>query len=199
MSPRQLLHLRLQTHNRHVLGYTCLTATGAICLWVAAYGAAWWLTLFVLSSAVGGEARPPAHFTRIFFEVAITSVLLAYVHRLTVSDARARDFKSGGEVVIDLLLAIPRVTLAIWGNFSAWQKLTPAETEQALLLLERLQAGRLRLLSVPQEIPDETLRDRLLYSLQLIGLIEIRKEDDEHWLKVVTPAEDLPPQLEPEA
>ena len=170
-----------------MLGYTVLTAAGAIVLWMAAWGLAWWITLFLLTAVFGDEARPPAHFQRNFLLVAGGGLALASLRHWATRDERPRDHRGAWEIVLDIVLTIPRVTLAVWGNLSAWPRLKPEEEHEAARLLERLTERRILLATAPQEIGDDRRREHILYTLQLIGLTEIRREEGEYWLQLVKP------------
>jgi hypothetical protein len=175
------LREHFRRHNRWVLGLTLLTAGVAIALWTVLYGLAWWV--FIL----GGTAFSLSNFNPsggMFFRgFAATSVVLciaAWLGRRLRPNQAPRDHKGLGEHLVDLVLAVPRVTLSIFGTGGAAARLTDAELETAWLLLSRMDrsASPLPMQSVPVEIPDPVIRDHVLMALQFSGLIEIRPTSD---------------------
>jgi hypothetical protein len=69
---------------------------------------------------------------------------------------------------------------AIFGTGAAAARLTEPELESAWLLLRRMDlAGTpLPAQSLPADIPDAIMRDRILMALQFSGIIEMRLTDD---------------------
>lgn len=170
-------------HNRMVLLLTALTVVAVLVLWTLLYVAAQWLTLVFLTVARPMDAELPAGFTTVFVAVAAAVVALAVLERVRRPDRRARDFRSGWAAVIDLILAVPRATVGVCGNLSALLFLNSVEFEEASNFLQRLQMHeRMPLHAVPIELTDSARRDRILLSLQLLDLIELRKYDDGVWV-----------------
>lgn len=168
-------HLRL--HNRWVLALTLLTFVAAVALWAGVYFAVWWL--FVL----GGTAVRPLDFhpeagalVRGFATTALLLCVFAWISRRLRPNQAPRDHKGLGEHLLDVLLAIPRVTLAVFGTGGAAARLSDNELEHAWQLLRRMSAeGKpVPMQALPVEIPDPTMRNKIVLALQLSGLIEIR-------------------------
>ncbi len=88
----------------------------------------------------------------------------------------ARDHTSLTGHFLDVILAVPRVTLAIFGLTSATARLNDRELEFAWTLLRRMHNAPkpLPIQSLPVEIPDPSMRDKIVLALQLGGLVEIR-------------------------
>jgi hypothetical protein len=77
----------------------------------------------------------------------------------------------------DLLLFLPRITLAAALNFTAWVRLPAEARPYAERLLERLrEREKIYLQELPLEIPNDVLRERLLAVLQVVQLVEVRSE-----------------------
>jgi hypothetical protein len=171
-------HLRehLRRHNRWVLGLTFVTLAAAVLLWGTLYLAVYWLFL------LGGTAAAPLEFhpnagplTRGFAATAILLCLFAWIARRVHPDESARDHKGLGGHLLDLLLAIPRVTLAIFGTSAAAARLNDRELEEAWFLLQRMKdaGGRLPMQALPVDIPDPRARKHIILALQLSSLIDI--------------------------
>jgi hypothetical protein len=171
------LREHLHRHNRWVLLLTVLTFVVSCALWAGLYFIVWWLFL------LGGTAVRPLDFHpgiwalfRGFAAMAVVLCLVAWVLRLVRPNAAARDHKGVGEHFLDVLLALPRVTLAIFGTGGAAARLNERELGYAWRLLRMMDdADRpVPVTMLPVEIPDSTMRNRIVLALQLSGLIEIR-------------------------
>lgn len=181
-SHRALVHLLQQEvtrHNRQVMGYAALSVVASVVFWAAAYAVSYWLTLLARTAVQGTEATMPAHFEAVFWSAAAFLLLLAWLHRLATPNDLPRDDKTVGEILLDFLLAIPRTTLAIWANLSAWLRLSPADLHLAADLVAAVtREQKLPVHSVPLAIPDDATRDRVVFALLLLHVLEIRREDD---------------------
>jgi hypothetical protein len=175
------LQEHFRRHNRLVLGLTLLTAGAALGLWGLLYGVIWWLFL------LGGTAISDSGFTPssgIFFKgfLAAAAVLCftAWLSRKLRPNRAPRDHKAISEHFMDLLLAVPRITLAIFGTGGAAASLSEPELESAWLLLRRMDRADspLPIQTVPADIPDAPTRDRVLMALQVSGLIEMRPTEE---------------------
>jgi hypothetical protein len=170
------LQAHLVDHNRRVILLAPLTVFVATALWYVLYAILYWLTLLALSTTRGIEARPPAALPTLFIYSGALLVFFTWIASRLSPDEMPRDRKTIPEVVADLLLAIPRATLAVWGNLSAYQRLTELELEYAADLLSLLATEkRLPLHELPREIPDRTMRSRIVLALQLVRLLDIRR------------------------
>ena len=179
----EALRARLAQHNRRVVVLTVFNAVGSLVLWCVVYIALYWLTLLSLTAARGVEAQPPKVFVAIFLYAAALLFACAIWLRRIAPDERPRDEKPAIGYVIDVLLALPRTTLSAWGNASAWLRLKPRELAAAAHLLDRMnQEGRVLLHQLPLEIPERAERKKVLFALQLLELIEVRRLEGELWL-----------------
>jgi len=172
-------------HNRQVLLLTVMTFISAVLLWLVVYIVLYWLTLLVITSGEGVDARVPASFPKIFaIAVGGLCVLGWLVHKIS-PNYFPRDKKPAFEVFMDFVLAAPRVTLAIWGNLSAWQSLSGYELEEAWILFHTIsEQGKLSIYSLPLEIPKAEVRAKVVFALQVAGLIELRKNEEGAWLSL---------------
>ncbi len=172
-------------HNRRVAVLVALTLFLATGLWFISYAIVYWLTLLFLSAAHGLEARPPDTFPVLFIYSAALLIIVSWIARAIFPNDTARDDKSLFEIAADFLLAVPRATLAIWGNLSAWQRLTDDELELAAGLVKLLRdEPRLPLQSLPVELPDRASRRKILLALQLSQVIKIRRTNSVTWLSL---------------
>jgi hypothetical protein len=110
---------------------------------------------------------------------AATGVLLcawAWMGRLMRPNEAARDHKSFGEHVADVVLAVPRLTLAVVGTGGAAARLSDEELGYAWEMLRRMNEGErpVRVSELPVDIPDGEMRRKIVMALQVSGVIEIR-------------------------
>ena len=177
------LRAHLAAHNFRVAVLALLTLLAAIALWYLLYLGANWLALLFTTAVEGTGARMPAGLENLFWFAAAALLAVAWIDRKLRPDDRPRDHKSIGEVVWELALAIPRLTLSVGGTLSAWQHLDRRELREAAFLVERLsEARRLRLNSLALEIPNAPRRFKILFALQLVQIIDIRRENRELWV-----------------
>lgn len=171
-------------HNRQVLALTAITLVTAILLWGVAYIVIYWVALFAMTVAQGLEAHLPASFLPAFIAYAIGLCLIGWMAQKLWPDYFLRDKKSAFEIFMDFVLAAPRVTLAVWGNLSAWQSLDDDELLEAWELLRVIgeHDGRLSVSHLSYEIPDPELRTKVVFALQITGLVELRKNAGDAWL-----------------
>lgn len=196
-SPREIaatLRRELAGHNLRVVLLAVLAAIAAAILWAALYVIAYWLTLLFLTAARGLDTPVPRDFRIAFFAIAGGLLAFAWIDRKLHPDDRTRDKRTPGEIVLEFVLAIPRVTLAVGSTLTAWQPLNSRELARAASFLEQLEhEGRIRLQTMPIEIPNERARERILFALQLTQFIEIRRENHDYWVTLSS----LRPRLTP--
>jgi hypothetical protein len=88
------------------------------------------------------------------------------------------------QTVGDIILFLPRLTVAIVLNFTAWARLPKRARPDAADLLDRLRTEKkIAISTLPLDMPDDHARERILLVLQLINLVEVRRERGEVWLK----------------
>jgi hypothetical protein len=177
------LRRHLAEHNLQVVLLAFLIAVASALLWLILFGFSYWMTLLFFSSVQGTNSAVPARFFPIFWSVAGALLFFAWIHRRLHPDERPRDYKSPAEIALDLILGIPRLTLAIFGTLSAWQRLSPHELQLATSLLEHLgRERRLPLPSLPLDIPDAAARFKILFALQLVQVIDVRRDEGAYWV-----------------
>lgn len=167
-------------HNRHVLGLAVATLLFAAGCWLAIYIGVFWLCLLALTAMKGAEAAVPASFGWAFAGGAAVICVWVGIARWREPDERPRDDKQFWEIAADLLLAVPRSTVAIWETLHALIFLRPAQIQVAAGLMNRLHVtGSLPVHALPLELPDSAGRDRILVALQLVELIRFQRRGNE--------------------
>lgn len=183
----------LGRHNRQALLLSFFSLVAAVLLWGAVYGFAYWFTLvaFTLSksfnsatiSQINDASSVTAHFPLYFAVGALAYLLTAAAIRRIYHPEKIREARLYFLwVLLELFMAVPSVTFSIWGNFRAITKLGRLEVAEAWRLLHRLdeQEGRLSLNSLPLEIEDVQMLNRVVFALQIIGVVGIR-ENSQGW------------------
>ena len=174
---------RFAEHNRLVILLAALTLLVTAGVWYLLFAVLYWLTFLFGSVVRGMDARPPDALPAFFIYSAGLLLLLTWFARKRLDNAMPKDEKTPGEIAMEFLLAVPRATLALWGNVSAWQKLDERELGLAAELIERIvDEERVPLHEVPVDIPDPRDRERILTALQLIDVLNVRQGEDAVWL-----------------
>ena len=170
-------------HNRQVVWLTVFTLITALLLWMVAYIFLYLITLLVVTALQGTDAQVPRSFFPAFAICGLLLCLLGVISRKIWPAYFLSDKKNPFEIFMDILLAVPRVTLAVWGNFSAYQSLSEYELEEAWYLLQAIaRERRFNIQSLPLEIRNPKLRAKVVFALQLAGLVELHRDGDETWL-----------------
>ena len=184
------LRRRFAEHNRLVVLVAILTLLVAAALWYLLFAAFYLLALVFTSAAHGTDARSPDILPALFIYAAGMLVLLTWLAQSRFANAPLKDKKSPLEIAAEFLLAVPRATLAVWGNLSAWQSLDRHEIELAAEFLERLESERrIPLHAVPLDIPDSQMRMRILLALQLIEVLNVKQSEGTVWLSIPSKGE----------
>lgn len=172
------LRAHFARHNRLVLGLSLVTFLAAGASWALLYAAAYWLVLLSLSVSRGADAMAPQAFPFVFAGVALALCLLAWLMRRHSPDGLPRDRKRPWELALDLLLMVPRMTLATGETLTAWISLDRHEASLALALLRRIEHEKtLPVHAVPAEIPDVRAREKILIALQVSDLVVSRRTE----------------------
>ncbi|MCE9608770.1 MAG: hypothetical protein K8R23_00940 [Chthoniobacter sp.] len=182
-STARALRREVATHNRQVLLIAFFTAFVAALLWSLLYAVCEWLTILATTISEQSEFAIPRGFGVIFAFAALCSLIYTWIDNRLHAHALPRDDKNAAAITADFLLALPRITLSIWGTLRAWLWLDSADHTLAAALLHRLQRDRrVPLHSLPVDLPDEPQRFRILLALQIIRTIEMRRDGNESWL-----------------
>ena len=191
-APRAL-HRYFAVHNRQALTLAFLSLGASAVLWAVIYVLVFWFSLVAATLSrsfdpatlvqVTDRDLLTADFPRWFAVGAAVTLVVAGVIRKRVRLARLREARLYLLwVCVELFMAIPNVTFAVWGNLSAITRLRRQEAAEAWKLLQRInqEGGRMNVASLRQEIDDEKTLRRVMFSLQLVGLISLR-ESQQGW------------------
>ena len=182
-STARALRREIAAHNRRVALIALFTLAVAAGLWTVLYAVCAWV-LMLAFIAVGVERTTLPHgFTLLFLVTAACSIGYAWIDRHFTPNELPRDDKTPGEITADFLLALPRITLAVPGTLRAWLRLSRGESEIAAAFLHRLaHERRVPLHRVPLDIAGEPLRFRILFALQILEAIDLRRDDRALWI-----------------
>lgn len=168
------LRVHFAQHNRRATWFAAITLAGSLLMWAALYILAHWLTLLFVTVVSEGTEPLPRGLPIVFATAMAGLLAYAWVDRRLTPDERPRDTKPFVEIAGDIVLAIPRFTISAWSTFTARQHLRDAEIDLAARFLARLMpAGRIPLPSVGYEIPEAAMRERVLFALQITGVIDV--------------------------
>jgi hypothetical protein len=204
VSTENLLRAHLRDHNLSVLAASGLilifSAIGWGVLYVVARVAGAGYVLFQKGSDQTGyftlesgklvhitTAAPyvPVSFHAVCLTVFGVLLVLAAMDAWYFPEERAVDDRPALETLADIVLFLPRLTLSVFLNFAVWAHLRPRDRREAAVLLDRLRVKRkLAIQELPQEMPDERRRDRILRVLQTTQLVEVRMERSLAWLRL---------------
>jgi hypothetical protein len=171
------LRAHLRGHNRRVLGLTLMTSSLSVILWLVLWMITWWLFL------LGGVAIHPMEFTpsstplaHAFIITAVILCIVAWITRRLRPNQAPRDTTTLRDHLVDIILAIPRLTLSILGTATAAARLSDTELDHAWTLLRRMDASPtpIPVQSLPVDIPNPASLNKILLALQLSELIDIR-------------------------
>ncbi len=180
-------------HNRQALLLALLSLVASALLWAITYAFVFWFALVAATLSrsfnpdtllqVTDRELLTAHFPLWFAGGSGVALIAAGIVRKRVRIARLREARLYLLwVVVELFMAIPNVTFSVWGNLSAITRLRRQEAAQAWKILQRIhsEGGRLNVANLRQEIDDEKTLRRVMFGLQLVGLISLR-EREEGW------------------
>ncbi len=168
-----------------------LFASGATLLfavlgWAAIYGLFYWFTVAFLSVKEGLNFMGTRNFNRNFFSsvavLYVATLLDRWMFRL---DREAVDRRPFSETTLDVLLFLPRMTLAVFENFGVWVYLTGSEMKLAAQLVGLIcKHGRFAMQEVPLVIQSERGRERILFALRVSLVVDVRQGDGVSWLYI---------------
>lgn len=141
----------------------------------------WWIYLLSNGAVQAPDWQPSERPLQLWFAgVGAFLCVAAWMMRRARPNVAARDHKSAWEVLLDFVLAVPRLTLSVFGTATARVRLDEEQLALAWNLLRRMrEAGKpMPLYEVPLELPEEERRERVLLALQLSELIEVRRSKD---------------------
>lgn len=189
----QPLRRYVSRHNRQALLLAFFSLVAAVILWGALYVFVFWFVLFTATVIKGfnpdtlNQVNDPrlvsAWFPAWFALGAVVYLGLAALCRRHLRMERIREARHYLVwVLLELFMSVPNVTFSIWGNLQAITRLRKHEAVEAWRLLQRMnqEDGRLSLTSLRLEIDDESILCRVMFTLQIVGLVGMR-ENSEGW------------------
>lgn len=175
-------------HNQQALLLAFCSLASAAILWGILYVFVYWFSLMALTISRGTNVetlndinRPDlvsTYFPLWFGAGALVVLVAAWALRRRLRPERLREARWYGLwVLAELFLAVPNVTFSIWGNLMAICRLRRQEAVEAWRLLRRINeaGGRLSMTSLRMEIEDERTLSRVVFVLQLVGLVGVRE------------------------
>jgi hypothetical protein len=184
------LRQKLRAHNLHVLSILFLSVIGSALLWLGAYFFGYWMLLVLVTIAHGTEAQMPPQYTKVYLIVAACAFCAAWIDRRLRPDPRPADKKPPFVIALDFVFTPARMLLSLRDNASAWQSLSDADLQQAIAFIDRVRAvRRFPVHTAPVEIPDDTARERVVFALLHLRILEMIHDDGVAWLRYV----DRPP------
>jgi hypothetical protein len=182
----------LEEHDHRVLLVAALTAVGVVGAWIAVYFVAHWLVLLVATAAQGEAATLPHNLPELFLVVALALCAVAWVSKAGIRTLSPTDRVAGWRQVLDLLLALPRMTVSIFGTLGARTHLRERDLDVAWFLLrETVEADGMDIASFSALLPNRRKARHLGLMLQMAGLLQMEKEEEGFLIKPTGVAERL--------
>ena len=180
-------------HNRQALLLAFFSLVAAVILWGLVYLFIFWFTLFTVTIA---KSFDPATLTQVtdpdlvshrfplwfaggaFIYLGAAALIRRYCRVDRLREARLYLLWVG----LELFMSVPNVTFSVWGNLQAITSLRKHESAEAWRLLHQMkqEQGRLNLTSLPLVIDDDDTLNKVLFTLQIIGLVGLR-ENSRGW------------------
>lgn len=183
----------LGRHNRQALLLACISLVAALLLWGVVYGFSYWFVLVAYTLKKGLSMEPVPQFAdirevnlRFPWCFALGAVVYLGIAATLRRLYRPEKIREAGMyffwVMLELFMVVPNVTFSVWGNLRAMTRLGKIEIVEAWYLLHRMNAqqGKLSLNSLPLEIEDEKTMWRVVFALQIMGLVGMR-ENSQGW------------------
>jgi hypothetical protein len=191
-----ILRNHFREHNRSVLFASGATLVFAVVGWLVVYGLCYWFTIAFLTVKEGLQFKGTENFNRNFF----SSVLVLYAATLLDRwifryDSQAVDRRPFSETLLDIVLFLPRMSLAVFENFGVWVRLSERQMQAAAGLLELVrERGRFALQEIPVVIPSERDSTAIVTALRIAQVLDARISEGTTWLYIgsLAPAEFAP-------
>jgi len=184
------LRAHIRTHNLGVLSAVVFILIFTSALWTGIYFLCYWLLFFKHTVLDQDIWITPSGFIKEYAAVAVALVIAARFLDQLIPPDKARDHRSKLELVINLLMFLPRCTLNMLESLSALVWFSKKHLKAAALFIEYLQHhGRMNMQELPLAIPDESMRNRILFGLDIMQIVEVRLLDNVFWLSLssITP------------
>ncbi len=176
----KVLRRHFAQHNRRVFLVALFSIVSVLVFWAAIYFVVYWLVLLAISVCQGIDAQMPVRFLPRFLAAAAILCAIGLLARRLSPDDWAEDHRSAAKIAVDIVLAVPRATVAAFGTIAACQFLNERELGLAWRLLQAIRRERrIGIHALPLEIPDERSQRKIVLALQFAGLIDLRKIGDD--------------------
>lgn len=175
-------------HNRQALLLSLFSLVAAVFLWGMLYAFVYWFSLTVVTltlsfnvNTLGQVSQRHLLGTNFAWWFAGGAVIYLGIAAIIRRNFRVEKLRESRFylfwVLLELFMAIPNVTFSIWGNLRAFTKLGRNEIVGGWYLLQRMnqEDGRLSLSSLRLEIDDEKMLCRVMFALQIMGLVGMRE------------------------
>jgi hypothetical protein len=179
-----LLRSHVREHNLSVLAASVAALVVAALGWAVLYGFSYWVAFMLVTVRSLGQMAPGATF-HLGFAIACGSVFfLALLDAWLFPHEEASDGRTLFGHVCDVILFLPRLTLAAGLNFTAWVRLPGRVRKPAVRLMERLRReNTVPMHELPLDIPNDRTRQRVLAALEITQLVEVRSEKGQLMLR----------------
>lgn len=184
------LHAYFRRHNLQALILALFSLVTAAILWGAIYAFVFWFSLVGVTlkrsfnPATLLQVNDPnllgRYFPWYFAGFALCLLVVAGFARRRFRPERLRDARFYVLwLLAEIVLAVPNATFAVWGNLSAITRLRREDAVAAAHLLQRIEDsdGGVSYSRLRVEIPDERTLFRVLFTLQLGGLVGLRERE----------------------
>ena len=180
-------------HNRQALLLAFFSLVAAVILWGAVYVFTYWFSLVGVTIVKGfnlqtfDQVNDPELISSRFplwfaagavMYLGVAATIRRFCRMERVREARLYLFW----VMLELFMAVPNVTFSVWGNLQAVTSLRKNESAEAWRLLHRInqEDGKLSLTSLRLVIDDDDTLNKVIFTLQIIGLVGVR-ENQQGW------------------
>lgn len=172
-----LLRSHVREHNLSVLAASVAALAVAAIGWAVLYGFSYWVAFMFVTVGSLGQNAPGTTFHLGFGAACGVVFFLALLDAWLFPHEEARDGRSLFGHGCDVVLFLPRITLAAGLNFTAWVSLPARVRQAAARLIERLdRENTVAMHELPLDIPHDPTRQRVLAALEITQLVEVRAE-----------------------
>ncbi len=190
---REALRRKIAAHNRLVVLTSICGVLAVAVMWAGLYLVSRWCVVMSATLVDGVEATMPPRFDRAFAVGVLVLLVAGWIARRFGLYQRLREEKGVGFTLIEVCLIPARATFGTISNLQNYLRLGEDDLRAATDFLVRVaRAGKLAATAVPVELPDESTRDRVLYALQLLDLIYLRRGNPDPVYAVLDPQRLLP-------
>jgi hypothetical protein len=185
----------VREHNRQALIFALFALGAAVLAWVFAVVFIYWMALLIATLSRSFNPDTLLEITRrdllgphvpLWFALGAAFWLgVGWMVRRYTRIAKLREERHYFLwVAAEVFMALPNVTFAVPGNLRAITQLTGTDASLAWRLMQRIEenGGRLNVANLRQETEDERALGRIVFRLQLIGLLSTRELEDGWYL-----------------